>query len=128
VAARKIILYNPKLKALSRELRKNSTLSEVLLWNKLKHKQLRGYQFLRQKPIDNFIVDFFSYELMLAIEIDGQTHDHRISQDIVRQERLESLGITVLRFLDVDVKNNMAGVIESIIVWIEKFESGGERV
>jgi very-short-patch-repair endonuclease len=77
---------------------------------------------LRQKPIDNFFVDFFCFDLMLAIEIDGQTHDHKISQDIARQKRIESLGITVLRFLAVDVKRNMAGVLETIDVWIEKFE------
>ena len=70
----KIIPYNPKLKELARELRKNSTLSEVLLWIKIKGKAM-GVEFHRQVPIDNFIVDFYCHELMLTIEIDGSSHD-----------------------------------------------------
>ena len=53
------IYYNPKLKALSRELRKRGTLAEVLLWNELKARKIKGYQFMRQKPIGDYIVDFF---------------------------------------------------------------------
>ena len=79
---RQILRYNPKLKALARELRNRSTFSEVLLWNQLKGRRIRGYQFLRQKPIDNYIVDFFCYELMLAIEIDGQTHGNKTEEDV----------------------------------------------
>ena len=66
-----IIKYNPKLKTIARNLRNNSTLSEVLLWRRLKNKQIKGYKFERQRPIDNYIVDFFCKELMFAIEIDG---------------------------------------------------------
>ena len=58
-------------------LRKNSTLSEVLLWNELKGKKLMGIDFHRQKPIGNYIVDFFSPELRLVIEIDGITHAYK---------------------------------------------------
>jgi len=66
--------YNPKLKEFARRLRNNSTYAEIRLWQKLNKKQLKGYDFHRQKPIDNFIVDFFCHELMLAIEIDGVSH------------------------------------------------------
>ena len=69
--------YNPKLKRVARMLRKNSTLSEVLLWNELKGKKLMGIDFHRQKPIGNYIVDFFSPELRLVIEIDGITHAYK---------------------------------------------------
>jgi very-short-patch-repair endonuclease len=69
------IYYNPKLKQLARNLRNNSTFSEVLLWNELKGRKMKGYQFLRQKPIGNFIVDFFCSKLNLIIEIDGDSHD-----------------------------------------------------
>jgi len=65
------IYYNPKLKERARELRNNSTLSEVILWKQLKSRQMHGYQFMRQKPIDNYIVDFFCSKLNLIIEIDG---------------------------------------------------------
>jgi very-short-patch-repair endonuclease len=64
---RKIIPYNPKLKPLASELRKNMTLSEVLLWNELKQKKMKGYDFDRQRPIDNFIVDFYCKDLMLGL-------------------------------------------------------------
>jgi very-short-patch-repair endonuclease len=65
---RKIIPYNHKLKQLARNLRNNSTLAEVLLWRELKGKQVRGYDFHRQKPIDKYIVDFYCPDLLLAIE------------------------------------------------------------
>jgi len=119
---RKLIPYNPKLKLLARELRNNSTLAEVLLWNQIKSKKLHNYQFLRQKPLDKYIVDFFCYELMLAIEIDGESHIHKIEEDQIRQQRLESLGIFFLRFSDHDVKNNMDGVLKRIESWAEDFE------
>jgi very-short-patch-repair endonuclease len=72
---RTIYPYNPKLKELARQLRNNSTFAEVLLWNELKNKQIKGYDFHRQKPILNYILDFFCSELKLAIEVDGLTHD-----------------------------------------------------
>ena len=116
---RKIIPYNPKLKQLARNLRNNSTLSEVLLWRVLKGKQVRGYDFHRQKPIDNYIVDFYCSELLLAIEIDGRSHDDRIEADEMRQRRLELLGVHVIRFADLDVKKNLIGVVMTIEGWID---------
>ena len=117
---RKIIPYNPQLKQLARNLRNNSTLSEVLLWEHLTGKQMRGFDFHRQKPIDNFIVDFYCSELMLAIEIDGDSHDWKLDEDEKRQKRLESLGVQFLRFQDIDVKQNMDGVLKMIEDWIDE--------
>ena len=65
----------------------------------LKNKAL-GYEFHRQVPIDKFIVDFYCHELSLAIEIDGNTHDYNYVNDTLRQTRLESLGVKVVRFTD----------------------------
>ncbi|MCH8318106.1 MAG: endonuclease domain-containing protein [Bacteroidetes bacterium] len=113
---RKIIPYNPKLKQLARNLRNNSTLSEVLLWEHLKGKRMKEYDFHRQKPIDNYIVDFFCNELMLAVEIDGDSHDYKFEKDQRRQKRLESFGVTFLRFDDIDVKQD----INSVILRIEE--------
>ena len=79
-----------------------------------------GYDFDRQKPIDNFIVDFFCSELMLAIEIDGDTHNYKAVRDDERQRRLEALGIEFLRFADRDVKRNMEGVISEIQNWVKE--------
>jgi very-short-patch-repair endonuclease len=123
LSTQNIISYNPKLKDLAKQLRKNSTLSEVLLWQQLKGKQMMGYRFHRQKPIQNYIVDFFCHKLMLAIEIDGITHNEKIADDIQRQQEIELLGIHFLRFDDNDVKRNLAGVLEAIKMWIEKQES-----
>ncbi len=65
---RKIIPYNPKLKPLAKALRKNMTFAEVLLWNELKNKQMLGYDFDRQRPIDNYIIDFYCKDLMLPLK------------------------------------------------------------
>lgn len=114
--------YNPRLKELARTLRNNSTLSEVLLWNHLKGKQMRGYDFHRQKPIDNYIVDFFCPRLRLIIEIDGQSHAFKGKKDEKRKNRLGLLGFYILRFDDLDVKKNMEGVLAAIEEWIEEYE------
>jgi very-short-patch-repair endonuclease len=96
----KIIPYNPQLKALARKLRKDMTFGETLLWNELKEDKLWGFDFDRQRCLDNYIVDFYCKELMLAIEIDGMSHNHEevFDKDELRQEKLESLGITFIRF------------------------------
>jgi very-short-patch-repair endonuclease len=115
----KIIPYNPKLKELARELRKNSTLSEVLLWLKIKGKVM-GVEFHRQVPIDNFIVDFYCHELMLAIEIDGSSHDDKQDYDQNRQLILENLGVKFIRFRDIDVKQSMGWVLEELMICVEE--------
>ena len=116
------IYYNPKLKALSRELRKKGTLSEVLLWNTLKGKKIKGYQFIRQKPIGDYIVDFFCSKLKLVIEIDGISHNDKSESDQIRQQKLESLGLSILRFYEWDVKKDIHAVVQVIENWIEEFE------
>ena len=105
----KIIPYNPKLKEYARELRKNSTLSEVLLWKNIKNNAL-GVQFHRQVPMLEYIVDFYCHELMLAIEIDGDSHLYKYEYDSKRQGELENEGVIFLRFTDLDVKQNMFSV------------------
>jgi very-short-patch-repair endonuclease len=113
-----ILPYKPILKELARKMRTNSTLSEVLLWQHLKGRQMEGYDFDRQKPIDDFIVDFFCSALMLAIEIDGAIHNYKISRDIERQKRIEGFGVRFLRFTDEEVKQNIEGVVALIAKWI----------
>lgn len=120
---KKIIPYNPKLVPLARKLRNNSTLSEILLWQKIKKKQLLGYDFDRQKPIDNYIVDFYCKELMLVVEIDGRSHDFKSEADAIRQQKIESFGITVIRFDDIDVKQSMDSVLKALKWQIRRLES-----
>ena len=119
---RRIIPYEPYLVDLAKQLRKNMTLSEVLLWNQLKNKQMLGFDFDRQKPLDHFIVDFYCKDLQLAIEIDGTSHDgdEQFKLDNERQNTLELLGVHFLRFDDKDVKRNMTGVLFVIEEWIKK--------
>ena len=115
--------YNKDLKAFSRKLRNNSTLSEVLLWQELKAGQIRGFKFNRQKPLGRYIVDFYCKRLNLVIEIDGSSHDHpeAVVKDKIRQEKLENFGLTFLRFDDLDVKKNMGFVLDEIHAFIDNF-------
>ena len=119
---RKIVPYNPRLKERSRYLRQHMTRAEVLLWQQLKARQMEGCDFDRQRPIDAYIVDFFCKEFMLAIEVDGVTHDDETGQqnDQRRQQRLEALGVRFLRFQDGEVTRNLEGVLAGIREWIRK--------
>lgn len=117
---RKLIPYNPELKEKARALRNNSTNTEILLWGFLKGRQVRGYDFHRQKPIGEYIVDFFCNELMLAIEIDGTSHAGKEKYDSERQTKLEKLGVRFLRFDDDYVYYSCDGVIRTIEKWIDE--------
>ncbi len=114
--------YKSQLKPLARNLRKNMTLSEVLLWEQMKNKQLLDCKFRRQVPIGGFIIDFYCKELHLALEIDGNSHDYKIEHDALRNKYLQELGITVLHINDIDVKKNMQLVIEYIVEKIKELE------
>ena len=109
-------MFHIKLKEFSRELRNNSTLSEVLLWNELKAEKMCGYQFNRQKPLGNYSVDFYCKKLNLVIEIDGNSHDFEdvYLNDIKRQRILESKGLNFLKFDDLEVKVVMMNVLRVI--------------
>jgi very-short-patch-repair endonuclease len=100
-------------------LRNNMTLSEILLWNQLKQKQMMGYDFHRQKPIEDYVVDFFCPELSLAIEVDGESHEGKLEKDSQRRREIEKLGVHFLRFGDDEVKKNLEGVLGEIRDWIE---------
>lgn len=112
------VRYNPELKQRARELRKQGVLSEVLLWNQLKGRKLLGYQFMRQKPIGAYIVDFYCSRLGLVIEIDGESHADKFDYDIRRQQYIESMGMTVLRFNDTEVKKDIDNVMMAIGGWM----------
>ncbi|KEC85885.1 MULTISPECIES: endonuclease domain-containing protein [Acinetobacter] len=92
--------YNKNLKQLSRDLRNNMTDAELLLWSKLRRKQILGLQFYRQKPILNYIVDFYCPAINLVIECDGGQHytDEGLEADRIRDEALTQQGLVILRF------------------------------
>ena len=108
--------YNGNLKQYSRQLRENMTDAERQLWSKIKMKQLKGCQFYRQKPIGDYIVDFFCPRAKLVIEVDGSHHlvGESIEYDRIRDEYLSSFGLRVLRFTNTDVLTRIEGVVESI--------------
>jgi very-short-patch-repair endonuclease len=83
---------------------------------------MRGYDFHRQKPIGNHIVDFFCNELLLAIEVDGSSHDSRFDEDQIRQEALEYRGLSFLRFDDAWVREDIEMVLRTIGEWIDEHE------
>ena len=111
-----IIHYNPKLKALAAQLRSRGTKSEILLWNQLKGGQLNGLRFIRQKPIGDFIVDFYCKEVGLVIELDGLSHQCNEVMDLDerKQSYLESIGLKVIRFEDEDVIRDIRNVMRVI--------------
>ncbi len=105
----KIIPYKPYLKEYAKQLRNNSTLSEVLLWQKIKQRTY-DVQFHRQVPMLNYIVDFYCHEIKLAIEIDGNSHNYKYFEDLERQNKLEKYGVEFLRFKDSEIKDDMFSV------------------
>ena len=95
-------------------MRKAGNLSEILLWNQLKDHQFNGLDFDRQKIIGNYIVDFYCAEKQLVIEIDGLSHDGKQEYDTNRDAFLMGLGLVVVHIVDVDVKQNLAGVMQML--------------
>ncbi|MFC6052870.1 hypothetical protein A6M14_02495 [Acinetobacter sp. Ac_877] len=108
--------YNKKLKQASRDLRNNMTEAEKLLWSRLRNKQILGLQFYRQKPILNYIVDFYCPAANLVIECDGSQHftDEGLEADSLRDEVLAQLGLNVLRFDNGQVMGQINNVVEVI--------------
>jgi len=109
------IYYNPKLKEQAKRLRKNSTFSERLLWKHLKGRQILGYQFSRQKPIDEYIVDFYCNKLRLIIEIDGISHSEKKEYDQKRHKKLKDLGLEIIHFDGYYVVNHIHETLEMLI-------------
>ncbi len=124
----KFIPYNTELKEFSRQLRINSTLGEVMLWKMLRGAQMMGYTFNRQKPLGNYIVDFYCKSLNLVIEIDGGSHhfDEVIVKDGIRQEVLEGMGLHLLRFTEQRVRFELPYVVLDIQRHIEALKEEGE--
>jgi very-short-patch-repair endonuclease len=113
--------YNTKLKQPSRKLRSNMTEAEQKLWARVRRKQLKGVQFYRQKPVGNYIVDFYAPAAKLVIEVDGSQHwepVHR-ANDQARDAYLNALGLRVLRFSNHEVLNQIDAVVECIFKELE---------
>jgi very-short-patch-repair endonuclease len=125
---RKIIPYHPYLLAFAKKLRNKMTYGEIALWREIKNKKL-GVRFSRQIPIDKYIVDFYCKDLKLAIEVDGSIHftAGQAEKDRRSQKRLQSLGVRFVRFSDLDVKNNLSGVLNELRREIENINPTPNR-
>jgi very-short-patch-repair endonuclease len=113
--------YNANLKDKARQLRKDLTDSEKSLWSRLRNKQLLAIQFYRQKPIGEYIVDFFAPRAKLVVEVDGSQHmlGEHVEKDRIRDGYLASLGLKVLRFNDREVLRESDAVVEVIYQMIK---------
>lgn len=98
----------------ARILRKNMTLQEKLLWERLKLKQICGVRFRRQHPVDFFIVDFYCHEARLVVELDGVVHNKRRKYDDGRSSEMEKYYIKVIRFSNSEIENNIEDVLKKI--------------
>jgi very-short-patch-repair endonuclease len=108
--------YDKRLTALARENRKNPTPAESKVWFEiLSRHQFAEYKFTRQKPIEHFIVDFYCAKLGWVIEIDGDSHAMQPSYDERRTVLLQQHGLSVIRYDNGEVLNNIAGVHDDLI-------------
>jgi len=109
------MFYNasPAIFSKAEELRKNMTEAELILWNKLNKKQL-GFRFKSQHPIEHFIADFYCHKAKLVVEIDGKIHEKQKEYDLGRESEIEKYGITIIRFTNDEIINNIDSVLEKI--------------
>ena len=115
--------YNRNLKSYARQLRNEGTKGEAMLWYyALKARKMYGYQFNRQYPIGNYIVDFICRKLNLIIEIDGSSHLSKSIKDEERQDELKRMGYLVLRFSEAEVVHRLDDVVGEISYAIESLE------
>lgn len=110
----------PEVRFYARELRHTLTNAELSVWKRIRSRQLAGYKFRRQEPLEKFIVDFYCAQAKLAIEIDGDTHGDQAEYDQSRTEWLEANGIRVIRFTNQEVYENLNAVLEKIAQTIEQ--------
>ncbi|RLD54982.1 MAG: DNA methylase [Bacteroidetes bacterium] len=114
--------YNKKLKSFSRELRKNSTKGEIIIWKKiLRNKKFYVYQFNRQYAIGNYIADFICRKLKLVIEIDGYSHNFKTEKDFAKDKYLKNLGYTVIQFKETEIYKDMNNVIRTLEKYYNEF-------
>jgi very-short-patch-repair endonuclease len=118
------IFYNTEnRKSLRKKLRKSMPKGEILLWQKLKTKQL-GYKFRRQYGVGPFVLDFYCREIRLGIEVDGLTHDHtkQVVYDRERQKYLEAKKIKIIRFNSEEIFKDTDNVVERIFLVCQKLK------
>jgi very-short-patch-repair endonuclease len=114
--------YNKELKYLAREKRSNSTLGEILLWKNLLSKSRLGFQFNRQFPFENYILDFICRKLKFVTEVDGSAHNFKLEEDNLRDMKLHNLGYEVLRISEHVVRHNFENVSRAVVSKVEELK------
>lgn len=104
---------------LAKELRRDMTPAEKMLWEELRANKL-GVHFRRQQIVEGFIVDFYCHKASLVIEVDGDIHDLQREEDARREKALSALGLRVIRFRNDEVARDLSGVVETIKQFIER--------
>ncbi len=116
---------DPAILARARELRHPQTPPEVMLWHRLRDRQLGGFKFRRQHLIGRFVVDFYCAACMLVVEVDGDSHVVQEEYDRARTQWLGEQGCHMLRVTNRDVCGNMEGVLTAILGECERLASAG---
>ena len=101
-------------------LRKNSTKAEDILWQRVRRRQIENFKFRRQSPIASYIVDFYCPAAKLVIEVDGSIHEHFQEADSIRDRVLSDRGLTVLRFTNDEIINDIEHVLERLSEYLKK--------
>jgi len=106
----------------ARSLRKKATVPERILWDSLRARRLNGWKFRRQHPIDQFVLDFYCREKAIAIKVDGDVHarPEKTAYDLERAKYLELQGVTILRFANKQVLEDLPGVLGEIRKVLER--------
>jgi very-short-patch-repair endonuclease len=116
-----MILYKSRLKKLSGDLRKNSTEEEIILWSKIRKRQILNIQFYRQKPLHGYIADFYAPKINLVIELDGSQHYQKENEeyDLIRSNVLLSLGLNVKRYNNYQIRHELTAVLNDVYCYIK---------
>ena len=111
-----IVFNTSNVKGRRKQLRQNMPEAEIILWSRLKNKQISGIKFRRQYSVGKYVIDFYCAKKKLAIEIDGESH-YKLNapeHDEERQKWIEQFGIRFLRFTNDDIRKNLYGVMDAI--------------
>jgi very-short-patch-repair endonuclease len=119
-------MRDPRLVAFAKQMRREMTVAEKRLWQKLRAKRFLDTKFRAQNVVGPYIADFYARDVMLVIEVDGDSHAWQHDYDEVRTRYLEGQGYSVIRVWNDDVMRNMDAVLELIFRYIERFRAAGE--
>ena len=99
----------------AKQLRREMTPEEKILWKYLRANRLEGFHFRRQQVIDGFIVDFYCHKAGLVVEVDGEIHEQQAEYDEERDQVISARGLRILRFDNYEVNNNLKNVLTQIV-------------